>query len=263
MADNKEYLIHIAALTHQGKLRENNEDTIVFGASIQNAPMERPLSFTLPLDRQMLFLVADGMGGHAAGEVASQFVASRLKEKISRTSFLTEEEIATTICDVNRELYEEMTKTPQLVAMGTTVAGLCIASEGIVVFNVGDSRVYRRQDEYLAQISIDDIRHRTTDADSGRSHSLTQSLGGTVDIMEIMPHVAGQRMGPGRCYLICSDGLSDMVGVDEMEKLISDDVGSSVQALFTQAMEAGGLDNISIIIIRCERLSTGGNNSGQ
>jgi serine/threonine protein phosphatase PrpC len=245
------YQVRVVALTHQGKVRDHNEDTIVFGEAIQNAPMDHPQSFTVPLSGSLLFLVADGMGGHASGEVASQHVAQRLKEMF-QTMTLTEGGVATCLQAVNREIYQQMAENRERTGMGTTVAGLLVSPEGVIAFNVGDSRVYRRQNGFLAQISTDDTLRMTVGGEAQRSNRLTQSLGGASSFVEILPHTRRQSLENGRCYLICSDGLTDMIEIDMLEHLVSDDLDAATQSLFEQAMTAGGHDNISIILVRLE-----------
>jgi serine/threonine protein phosphatase PrpC len=249
--------VQVAALTHCGKVRDHNEDTIVVDQWIGNENMAQPAHFETPIDRPVLLLVADGMGGHVSGEVASRYVAECMSESVRDMSG-NEEDLTCGLRRVNDGLYGLMDTKPEYRGMGTTVAGLILTPEGVLIFNVGDSRVYRRQNGYLAQLSVDDSADSADYAghDDGatiKSNVLTQSLGGTAARVEILPHVQRRRLEAGRHYLLCSDGLTDMVRLDSMEGALGDDLDASCGALFEKAMMAGGEDNISIVVVRVGR----------
>ena len=134
--------------------------------------------------------------------------------------------------------------------MGATLAGIRFAADGILVFNVGDSRVYRLQDGFLSQLSIDDVR-RTAHLGAGqRSGAITQSLGGAPQPIEIAPHVSPQAIAASRTYLLCSDGLYDALDIDAMESALDEDLAASVSRLLQRALAVGARDNLSIILIR-------------
>ena len=133
--------LRATAFTHQGAVRTTNEDTIAVGDWVMSAPMAAPAAFELEVNRPVICLVADGMGGHAAGEVASRTVAEHLAGHGSRV--VDEAALADLIAAANAELFELMRKHPAQGGMGTTVVGVVIGPSGSLVFNVGDSRVYR------------------------------------------------------------------------------------------------------------------------
>ena len=226
--------LHIAAVTNTGMVREHNEDCVAFGSFIQSQSMESAVKVSIPLDGPVLCLVADGMGGHAKGEVASQFAAVRLQEEM-RTLAPEESAIKDCLCRINRELFIEMEKETTREGMGTTVAGIAFWPATAFVFNVGDSRVYRQQDDFLAQVTTDDVSGPQVygdDSDVKRTHTLTQALGGAPSFMEILPHVTLQRLEAGHLFIICSDGLTDMVGIDKMEATITEEPDIVVGSLF-------------------------------
>lgn len=132
--------------------------------------------------------------------------------------------------------------------MGTTVAGIVPTPAEILVFNVGDSRVYREQHGFLRQLTIDDRLMLA-------SRRLTQALGGAVRHVDIEPHVWRETWLSGRRYLICSDGLTDALNLDTLEDGLGADDMATVERLFERAMDAGGQDNISIILARVEAAS--------
>jgi multidrug efflux pump subunit AcrA (membrane-fusion protein) len=129
--------------------------------------------------------------------------------------------------------------------MGTTVAGLRIAADGILVFNVGDSRVYRVQDGFLSQLSIDDVPAQRMK----RSGLVTQSVGGGKRFTEIRPHVLRQSFGPWT-YLLCSDGLYDAVKIEDMEASLDADLGNAARRLLERALANGARDNVSALLVR-------------
>jgi len=240
-----------AAFTHQGAVRENNEDTIALGSWVRSAPMTAPERFDHEIGdaAPLVALVADGMGGHAAGEVASRVAAERLVEQAARAVDATA--LAGLLHEVNGALFELMRQRPGLAGMGTTVAGVVVLPAACLVFNVGDSRVYRSDAAGLVQLSTDDTPGpKLADGRTAAipSHLITQTLGGDFHD-EIVPHVLHEALDRPRRYLICSDGLSDLVSREEIAALIGDDPAASVTALFEAAMARSGRDNVSLILL--------------
>lgn len=246
--------LRATAFTHQGAVRPGNEDTIAIGDWIRRLPMAAPAVLEHEVSTPLICLVADGMGGHAAGEVASRTVA----EHLSRRAAEATDDAATVrlLHETNAELYALMQESPVWTGMGTTVAGLVVAPSGVLVFNVGDSRAYRIDQGGLVQLSTDDtpgpkLADGRTAAMS--SNLITQSLGGAYQLAGIDPHVLSEPLEDGARYLICSDGLSDLLDRKTMEQLLEGDDVASAQALFEAAMAQGGNDNISLILLRLER----------
>jgi len=241
--------LRATAFTHQGAVRAANEDCIAIGDWVTSEPMAAPLVLERAIGAPLIAVVADGMGGHAAGEVASRIAAERLAALAARAG--DEAGLADLLRDVNAELFEAMREQPRLRGMGTTVAGVVIAPAGSLVFNVGDSRVYRIEGSALVQLSTDDTPGpKLADGRTAACTTalLTQSLGGWHDPDGITPHVLSVPLA-GR-YLICSDGLSDLVDPEAIAAHVGDDDVASVTALFEAAMAAGGGDNISIVLAR-------------
>lgn len=242
----------VTAFTHQGAVRTQNEDTIAVGSWVRNAPMENPRQIVHGLDVPLLCLIADGMGGHAAGNEASRLAAFRLAAASPAIS--DEAGISALLRETNREFFDVMRGDPQRLGMGTTVVGILLREEGSLWFNVGDSRLYRYRDHFLRQLSIDDVldpyatnrRHSTT---------VTQTLGGAQTFLEVAPHIGTEPFVPGWRYLLCSDGLTEMLTIEAIEAAVSEDDAATVTALFEQAMATGGEDNISIILVRIEERS--------
>jgi PPM family protein phosphatase len=246
--------LRVTALTHRGAVRPTNEDTIAVGDRVISEPMAAPASFELEVTVPLICLVADGMGGHAAGEVASRVVAERLAAQASGAQ--GEAALAELLARANAELFELMRARPALGGMGTTVAGVVLGAAGSLVFNVGDSRVYRIEAGALEQLSTDDTPGpKLADGRTAAltSHLITQTLGGAYQASAIEPHLLALPPATRERYLICSDGLSDLVPRAALEAGLGADDDASVRALFAAAMSAGGLDNVSIVMLDLQR----------
>jgi serine/threonine protein phosphatase PrpC len=246
--------LRAAAFTHQGAVRADNEDTIAVRDWIKRLPMKAPVMLEHEVATPLICLVADGMGGHAAGEVASRTVAEHLSRRVAEAADVAT--LAQLLHDANAELFALMQESPVWAGMGTTVAGMVVAPSGILVFNVGDSRVYRIERDGLVQLSTDDtpgLKLADGRTAAMTSNLVTQSLGGAYQLAGIDPHVLSEPLEDGARYLICSDGLSDLLERRAMEGLLGDDDAASARALFEAAMARGGEDNISLILLRLER----------
>lgn len=241
--------IRVTALTHRGALRPGNEDTIAVGGWVRSEPMAAPEGIVLD-ESPAVCLVCDGMGGHAAGEVASRAVAEHLVTR--RAELAGPQAIARAIEEANAELFALMDEEPASHGMGTTVAGLVISGNDAFVFNVGDSRVHGIRDGRLEQLSTDDTPGPKLE--DGRTAVMTSSLisqvlggGGPAPLdVHVLVEGAGRRDG----WLIASDGLTDLVPPAEIEGCLCDDDEATVRALFEAAMVAGGDDNVSILLVR-------------
>lgn len=251
MISPPELSLHAAALTHVGKRRTRNEDCIAIAGERLNEAMPEPRQVARGLESPCVCLVADGMGGHPAGDVASRLVAGHLLGSID-ASVTSEHALVDAVCDAHRLLFDEMKRVPACYGMGTTVAGLVAHADGILAFNVGDSRVYRIRGGRLEQLSVDDsMESRSSLLFNGtRGRVLSQCLGGFLDGEPMQPHVLRLPLEAGAEFLVCSDGLHDMLADSEIERCLEADLAASVKALFEHAMDEGGIDNISIIQAR-------------
>ena len=126
--------------------------------------------------------------------------------------------------------------------MGTTVAGLLLSAARVLWFNVGDSRVYRYRDGSLQQLSVDHVPPGL------RSGIITQSLGGGFGFVPIEPDIGADDLAVPSRWLVCSDGLTDMIDDTEIARCLEDNDEEAARKLFEAAMAAGGDDNISIIL---------------
>ncbi len=232
-------LIEVTAFTHRGQLRAENEDAITVAGWVPDLAMAAPRHSRHELAEPLLVALADGLGGHAAGEVASRYAVTRLATQAPGD----EAGIATALAAINAELYRTMASAPELLGMGTTMVGLLLTASRVLWFNLGDSRIYRCRDGCLQQLSIDDV------PPGARTGVITQTLGGSHGLVPVRPHIGGEDLTLPSRFLLCSDGLTDMINVAEMEGAMAATDEDAVPALFTQAMQAGGADNISIIAV--------------
>jgi serine/threonine protein phosphatase PrpC len=233
-------LVEINAFTHQGRVRESNEDTMTVAGWVSDVALSGPRRSRHELSEPLLVAVADGMGGHAGGEVASRYAIKRLAFE---TFAGGEPDVAVALAEINAEIYQSMLAAPSLRGMGTTVAGLLLMAGCAIWFNIGDSRVYRYRGGKLGQISIDDV------PGGPRTGGLTQSLGGWHSFAPIAPHIGAEDLAIPSRWLVCSDGLTDMLSDAEIERAMAAGDEEALRALFTQAMAAGGEDNISIVVV--------------
>ncbi len=236
--------VDYAMITHHGKVRPHNEDSIAVGSWIGTGTMLKPGRGIAESNWPLLLLVADGVGGHAGGEVASRISADYL----SGYEFDNSDDfnLPTVLIQASRRIIDQASQSPSLWGMATTVVGLLVHPDRIAWFNVGDSRAYRIFESDLVQLSIDDVPD--WDREWGRSHVITQVLGGTFSTEEIVPHVGTIPGGHESRFLLCSDGLTDMMSDTEIASAIQTSNYRTVEELLKRAIAAGGHDNISIVV---------------
>jgi serine/threonine protein phosphatase PrpC len=212
--------------------------------------MSEPLQWQISLETPLTIVVADGMGGHAAGEIASNYVATHIAKQVSYIGDAKSAGIL--LQNINTELYGSMSTDRSLVGMGSTAVGLILIQQRVIWFNVGDSRLYRHRNDFLRQISVDDVPDQMIREGLGqgrKSHAITQSFGGMKTIQHIIPHTGMDDFSDSSRWLLCSDGLTDMIDIDTMEACMKAEDREAVLRLFKAAMDAGGEDNISIAVV--------------
>jgi serine/threonine protein phosphatase PrpC len=246
-------IVRCTVFTHRGVERPNNEDGILAAGWLRNSPMEEPAQFTTSSAVSVVFAVADGLGGHASGEVASQYALARIEALLGGRTEIDEQFVKQTLSLVHRELVDLSKAAPAYHGMGTTVAGLLLNSDDVMIFHVGDSRVYRKEEKFLQLLTEDDRlseRKYGDSASQGTGNALLQCLGAQTDYSEITPHVQIMpRSSKPETFLLCTDGLFDLVALDEMEASISGQYDTRVKSLFDKACAGGGRDNVTIVIV--------------
>ena len=248
-----------ASICHTGKVRRVNEDACLAGTTFSSGSIEEPVAIEIAAN-PWIVAVSDGIGGHRAGAEASQEVVAAL----AACKRVTPNSVSEILRRLNRHLCERGKKERDYAAMGATVAGLGCGGRGLFAFHVGDSRVYRQDGDALVQITRDDseaedlidlgLLERTEGKRPGFLHALTQAIGGREEVEEIVVHVQPLRITGRTRFLVCSDGLTDMLHAPEIAAIMlaEPDAAAVVAALSAGAMAAGGMDNITIAVIDVE-----------
>ena len=248
--------LRYAGSTHVGMKRSHNEDNFFL------------------LAEENLYIVADGMGGHASGEVASQIAVETLANFFIDTSrdreitwpykedrHLTYDEnrLITGVKLANRRVYETAQSDPRYKGMGTTIVSLVCSSGGTFLGHVGDSRGYVIRNGAIAQVTEDhsllndylkvhklsqeEIEHFPHKNVIVRALGMKEAV--TVDIHRIEPK-------PGEVYLLCSDGLSGMVDDADILAIVEagrGDLEKTCQGLIAKANAGGGVDNVTVVLV--------------
>lgn len=210
-------------------------------------------------DNFKLFIVADGMGGVKGGGVASSLAINVLKECLEDKAELNANAICAAVKHANAEIFEKGTNDPSLAGMGTTYVGLGFVGTTLFVSSVGDSRAYRVRDNNIVQLTTDHtlvqelLKSGAISPDQADnhpvSHMLTRSLGPAPDT-EVDCFVCSDGPARGDIYLLCSDGLYNLVRDHEMAQIVQDNyIDTAVQKLIKLANERGGTDNITVIVV--------------
>ncbi|MEW5735044.1 MAG: protein phosphatase 2C domain-containing protein [Thermodesulfobacteriota bacterium] len=256
-------VIEAAGLTDVGRKRKGNEDSLFIDA------------------KAGLFVVADGMGGHLAGEVASRVVVDTMSAYLSR--FGTEENpeelsdadqslskeanrILASIKLANRAVHEMASKKEAYTGMGSTVSAIYVTDDGFISANVGDSPIYLLHQGALEPVYVPHtvIAEQTAMDPEGASrlgdkfsHMLTRAMGVEPDVK---PDLCELSAYPGDVLVIASDGLTNMVSEEDIKRVVlSEKPDRAVHTLVGMANANGGEDNITVIVIKVKRVLSGGN----
>jgi PPM family protein phosphatase len=226
-------------------------------------------------DEQRLYVVADGMGGHAAGEVASRVAVDAIAEFVELTGGNQEitwpfglddtisyegNRLKTAVRHANTRVIEATRESAEYEGMATTVAAVLVDGDIANLAHVGDSRIYLWNGESIEQLTRDhswvneQIENGAISPEQARSHPLrnvvTRALGGRADLVV---DIQSRRMAPGDMLLLCSDGLTTMVPDDGIARILREsegDVARATTALVTEANERGGEDNITVVLLK-------------
>ena len=235
--------LEIVAATHIGLVRQRNEDAVGVAGEILDNQEIRSWQLS-PAREPITLLIADGVGGYPGGHLASrQAVGSAFTRRAALTSAAS---IAATLQEIGEEISRRYAADPVNRDCSTTIAGLVVDSQSVRAFNLGDSRIYKMEPGRIVQLSTDDVLAKPRWG--ARSHVLTQWLGGA-GIRELDPHVVALPAEEGSRFLLCSDGLYDgMVDERIFELIASQALRPAAANLIAGALDAGGHDNISLIL---------------
>ena len=233
------------AATHAGHVRPENEDRCCVGNWLSDGGNASWQGFADCVPSWAA--IADGMGGHDAGEIASE-AAARTIMRLAKDA-QSELDIARMLEAANDLIYEEMYGARGRPAMGSTIVGVVLRGQTVLTFNVGDSRLYLTRGPELVLESVDDTLGRVVPNRKFRSHALTQSLGGSYRRIPFTPHIKGKILSSSEGLLLCSDGLTDMLSDNEIGSVLSRQSTNPAQALVSAALDAGGSDNITVVVV--------------
>jgi protein phosphatase len=240
--------LEVAAFCGKGNVRALNEDKILIDGILVES--ETPVHELLANNQDHLIVLADGMGGHARGEIASEIATKAIggSWQSRRESFEPIE--ASRLA--NRAVYDAMQRDTDLRGMGTTVVGVHVGSSGVAWFNLGDSRGYLFRNRKLVQFTIDHVPRGATSAGRRRTHGITQSIGGGVAPIDVWPAVGRFLPQGDDLILLCTDGLTDVVMDGSIDKTLKEanTIIEAVKQLLQQAENAGAPDNISLALLR-------------
>lgn len=237
-----------------GSVRTNNEDIALLTGGLYRDAVD---SFEIELQPMSRFtaIVADGMGGYEGGEIASEMAVK------SFDSFFTGlpaglsvdrlvARVKSWVAEMHAEIISFGDEHREYAGMGTTMVGMFAYEGKMFRINIGDSRLYRFRNGMLKQLSVDHSMRELTGDMSQPSNLIYNSLGAGGKVFADVEEMTSQLISDDR-FLICSDGLSDMLSDEEIASLLISN--ADVEALVTAAKQAGGRDNISVILLTvCE-----------
>lgn len=230
------------AATHAGLVREQNEDTVSIDP------------------REGLYILADGMGGHQAGEVASAMAASMMRELLQEEK-PSLRRLEQAFSRVNAAIFTRQQEEKELNGMGTTLTVIWEKDDHLLLGHVGDSRAYLFRQGILKQISEDHsvvgelLLSGAITAEEARMHPfrhvITRAIG-TDPIVRV--DTAELQCAPGDQWLLCSDGLTDMATDEDIADVLRFcPIEDRAQALIDLALQGGGGDNVSVIVLEAEK----------
>ena len=225
-----------ASRSDVGSVREHNEDSFLAASP--------------------LFVVADGMGGHEAGEVASRIAVETMRQRVPKKA--NPEALAAAVLDANEAVLKGAADGTGRPGMGTTITAALIYDDEVIIAQVGDSRAYLLHDNVLQRITRDHslvadlIEQGRLTEEEARFHPqrsvITRALGSDV---QMQPDIYSLRVEKGDRLILCSDGLSSMVSDESIEAILLDNEypQEACDELVDEALAAGGLDNVTVIVI--------------
>ena len=250
-------MIEAIGLSDVGRKRDKNEDSILVD------------------DEVSLYMVADGMGGHQGGEYASRMTVETVRDVFHQTedaeapspedaaqaSETAGERLKYAIRTASKRVYDEAARNQDLSGMGTTAVGIAIADGKAYIANVGDSRAYLIREKEITQLTEDhslvseQVKAGLVTEEGARHHRLKNIITRSVGFQsEVEADLLVRDLEAGDVFLLCSDGLSNLVENGDILKIVSKNkkLDSACQRLIEQANESGGDDNISVILIRVQ-----------
>jgi serine/threonine protein phosphatase PrpC len=244
--------VKFVARSEIGHARENNEDKFDF-----YEPDEEPLLAA----RGSVYLVCDGMGGHNAGQIASELAAKQFLHAYYHLGGAAQEAARHAILQAHHYIAEMASKIPSRYGMGTTLTALILKQDEGILAHVGDSRCYRLREGVFEQLSRDHtlvarlVEQGIIPPEQARYHPqrnvIRQAVGVADPAEPLEPDIETFALQEGDLYLICSDGLTDMVDDAEIEAILRDEPPTrAAWRLVDRALANGGRDNVTVVLVR-------------
>jgi PPM family protein phosphatase len=246
--------VTVACKTDLGRVRENNEDKFEYFLPEDDSTLAT---------RGLVFLVCDGMGGHAAGQIASELTAKTFIDVyLNHPATEPEVALAGAVSAANRFVLDVARAVPSRRGMGTTLSGLVLLQDQAYTVQVGDSRVYRLRAGETTMLTQDHtyieeaIRSGTLTPQEAETHPykhvLTRAVG-TEDT--VAPDIELHDSKPGDLYMLCSDGLLNHVSDEEIAATMRNEAPSNLAwKLVSMALLGGGSDNTTVMVVRVDEL---------
>lgn len=239
-----------AAGTDRGLVREINEDSYSVIADCEETPY--------------VFIIADGMGGHNCGEIASRAAVEHISSSMSEHNFFPEEsrgtELRKLVESTNTAVYQKSLESPEANGMGTTLTMALVIDKVMTVAHVGDSRLYLVRAGNMQQVTEDHsyieelVRKGTLTREEAEKHPrkniITRAIGCS-PILEV--DILSMTMEKDDIFILCTDGLTNMLDENEIVEIAkNNDPDAACMQLIDAAKKQGGEDNITVIVIKCE-----------
>lgn len=258
---HRKFTVYSAVMNNKGRVRKNNEDNFYLnGTVMQREKMDQGAFITcICKEPVQLYAVCDGMGGNENGEDASfGAVSSLLAENKEKTKSYDKKKFTSTLQNYSDSLYRNSRRKGY--KSGTTIVAASIQNEKLLLVNVGDSRIYRFRGNQLKQMTVDHSRVQKLISlgmitpEEARTHPerhvITQYLGMNADI-RLSPYYVSETVQKNDIYLLCSDGLTDMVTDQQLESILTEQSNPKelVQTLVKTALHNGGRDNVTAMVL--------------
>lgn len=246
--------VTVACKTDLGRVRENNEDKFEYFLPED----ERTLA-----SRGLVFVLCDGMGGHAAGQIASELACKTFIDVyLNHPSASAEEAARAAVVAANRFVLDVARAIPSRRGMGTTLSALILHQRQALVVHVGDSRIYRLRSGSLTCLTEDHtaaeemVRQGQLTPEEAKTHQMSHMLLRVIGADEVsaMPDIHALDLEEGDTFLLCSDGLTNHVEDEEIAFQLAKSPAEATWKLVVAALAGGGSDNCTVMVVRVDEI---------
>lgn len=251
------YTLIAACGSFVGNGRMNNEDNFYFNKKhlpLSNRGLKNPIKCKKDTDEPVAFALFDGMGGECKGAEASCLASELFGAEFKKQDELviTGKEFLYTACEKANVEINQLREKLQVTSMGTTIAAVYFSQDEVVACNVGDSKIFRIRDNQMMQISEDHTDEKIIAAMGiEKKPVLLQYLGVSDTEMALEPYISKGELRSQDVYVLCSDGVTDVVGLQEMYDIVyNHSAEEAVRQLLAQVNKNDGQDNATAIVIK-------------